>query len=311
MKKILIGLSLLCFLHSGCKKELIQNEKPKSTCRLVEMRSLASLDFCNIVNDEKRLDFGLDRDTSANNYVFTQSQLNEGLLNLHAHFKYKDFSIVQNLDSSKQTLSIQELYQMFYALQYDTSVHYNPDSNYSALRLHFGMEGKKLILIYEPVILIPTTVPKECSVSATDQYYRIDSVGNFINISNTECAYLLSNLRSGSSKIHILHPNNSTVFHFINTSDASGDIRSNIITYQQIAKMYCDNTQGISSSDRINFTIVANQNATLTSNYRMHVVPNFRIGLSSAVSGTYKNYAADYLEMCPIKCNIVSINFYD
>ena len=100
-------------------------------------------------------------------------------------------------------------------------------------------------------------------------------------------------------------------FKFITAGDSTSDVMSNIISFQQIAKMYCDNNQGESYSDRINFSIVANRNAALSNNYRMHVVANFRTGLSSPISGTYRNYAADYAHLCPVSCDIIKINYYD
>lgn len=302
-------ICIISLLQLGCKKENHSNEIPQSLKKMISESSFFS-DFCSITSSEPELDFGLGRDTSNNLYVYTQSQLNAGLSNFYANFQYKDTGTVQNLDSSKEMLTINQLIELFSVLETDTSLHYEKDSNYSALRLHFGMEGKKIILIYEPIVLKPTIVPKECTVVGTNSYYRIDSLDNLIPISSSTQSILVNNLRDGSSKIHITHPYNPTTCNFINNYDSTGDIRSNIVSFQQISKMYCDNTQGVSLTDKINFTIVANQNASYTSNYRMHVVPNFRLGLSSPVTGTYKNYGADYLEMCPVKCNIVSISLY-
>lgn len=310
-KLFIIVISLSALAQSSCKKNDPSNEKARNLSKMIEESSSSrSADFCSITSIEPDLHFGLDRDTSLNNYVFTQSQLSAGLFNFHTNFKYDNSGTIVELDSSKQTLSIDELLQLFSELESDSSVHYVPDSNYSALRLFFGMEAKKIILIYEPIVLKPTGVPKECSIASTNKYFRVDSNGYFIPITASSQIMLMNNLQSSSSKIRITHPINPSTYNFIDNLDSTGDIRSNIISFQQISKMYCDNTQGVSLTDRINFTIVANRNASLTSNYRMHVVPNFRLGLSTAVSGTYKNYAADYAQMCPVKCNIVSINYY-
>lgn len=309
-KRILMaGFSLLVLLHIGCRKSISKND-PRSTAKTIEASSLLSTSFCSMTDDEKELHFGLERNQDSNFYLFSQDQLNVGMANFYANFKYADSGLIQNLDSSNQTLAVGDLIQLYATLQNDSSVHYDPDSNYSAIQMNFGMEGKKIILIYEPVVLKPTAIAKECTVVSTNRYFRVDSLNNFIEVTYTNYSGLVQRLRNSGSKIHINHPNDPTVSAFINNSDSTGDVRSNIVSFQQIAKMYCDNTSLESFWDRINFTIVANRNAAMTNNYRMHVVPNFRLGLSSTASGTYKNYAADFVQMCPTKCNIVSINYY-
>ncbi|MFA6150152.1 MAG: hypothetical protein WC716_02450 [Chitinophagaceae bacterium] len=306
-------ISFVALFQTGCKKNLSSCDEHKQLGKLTPESSssmVSTTDFCSLTSREPTLDFGLDRSPSINNYVFSQSQVNDGIANFHTNFKYEVSSVVSNLDTPDNTLSISELLTLYSELESDSVVDYDPDSNYSALRISFGMEGKKIVLIYEPIALKATTVAKECFVVSTDKYYRVDSGDNFVPLSNVDFATLTANLRSSSSKIYITHPNNTGVHKFINASDESGDIRSNIVSFQQISRMYCDNNQEYSLSDRIKFTIVANQNESLTSNYRMHVVANFRLGMSVPATNTFKNYAADYMQMCPTHCNIVLVNYY-
>lgn len=309
---LVVIISLVAIFQTACKKNPSSGDGNKNLGKLTSESSfsMTSTDFCSLTGREPVLDFGLDRSPSMNNYVFSQSQVNDGIANFHAYFKYEESSVVSNLDSPDNSLSVGELLTLYSELESDSAVDYDPDSNYSALRITFGMEGKKIVLIYEPIALKPTTVAKECFVVSTNKYYRVDSGDNFVPLSNADFATLTNSFKGSSSKIYISHPNNIGVHKFINASDETGDIRSNIVSFQQISRMYCDNNQEYSLYDRIKFTIVANQNESLTSNYRMHVVANFRLGLSVPATSTYKNYAADYMQLCPISCNVVSINYY-
>lgn len=310
--KILLLITGMCiWMQIGCKHPECE-KNGAGLARLSELESgpMSALDFCSLTSKERELHFGLDRNANTNNYVYTAAQVYAGEANLYANFKYFDGTL-RDLDSSNQSLALNDLISLYNVLRYDSSVGYNPDSSYSALRMHFGLEGRRIILIYEPVVLKPIGTSKECNVIGTDKYFRADAADYLIPVSNMDFATLTNNLRSTTSNIRINHPNNPTVSNFINTSDSSGDIRSNIISFQQVVRMYCDNTGVESMPDRIRFTIVANQNETLTSNFRMHVVPNYNLGASSPIPGSYRSYAADYTQMCPTICNIVTVNIYD
>ncbi|MBL7713444.1 MAG: hypothetical protein JNL13_13315 [Chitinophagaceae bacterium] len=312
-KFLLIISGTFLLLHSSCTRmdkgrqgdTSTQNQGAKAGTSLAMLTN----DICNMTSREPQLNFSLDRNPESNVYVYTENQLNNGLANFSANFRYLDAGgNVQPLDPSDQKLSVSNLIQLYDALVTDSTVGYDPDSNYSALRMHFGMDGQKIILIYEPVALKRTGVPKECDVVGTNKYFRTDASNSFIAISAGTFNLLTNNLRGSGSNIYITHPNNPNIFSFINNTDATGDIRSNVMSMQEIVRMYCDNADYPNAADKINFSIVASQYAG--SNYRMHVVAHYRMGLSLPSSGTFKNYAADYAEMCPVNCGRFNINYY-
>jgi len=307
-KILLIISGTFLLLQYACTRADKGRQKETGT---VQNSSFAMLtnDFCNMTAREPQLNFSLDRNPESNVYIYTDNQLSAGLANFAANFRYMSSGgTVQPLDPSNQQLSVGNLMQLYGVLIMDSTVDYDPDSNYSALRMHFGMDGQKMILIYEPVALKPTGVPKECDVVGTGKYFRTDASNSFIAISSSTFTLLTNNLRGSSSNIYITHPNNPGTYSFINNTDASGDIRSNVMSMQEIIRMYCDNADYPNTSDLINFSIVANQNSG--SNFRTHVVAHYRMGLSVPSSGTFKSYAADYAEMCPINCGRFNINYY-
>jgi hypothetical protein len=308
---ILSGTFLL--LQYGCTRmdKDRKGDTAGKTQNAMQSSSFAMLsdDFCNITAREPQLDFSLERNPENNVYIYTDNQLSVGTSNFFANFRYMDASsAVQNLDSPNQKLSVANLVMLYDALAADSTVDYDPDSNYSALRMHFGMDGQKIILIYEPVALKPTSVPKECDVVGTNKYFRTDASNNVIAVSSGTFNLLTNNLRGSGSRIYITHPNNPGISSFINSPDGVADVRSNIMSMQEIVRMYCDNADYPNTSDLINFSIVASQNAG--SNFRMHVVAHYRMGLSSFSPGTFKNYAADYAEMCPFNCSRFYVNYY-
>lgn len=266
--------------------------------------------FCTITAQENALDFGSSIPNDSNVYLYSTNQLNEGLQNFYNYFQYDSLGTIINLDSSYARLKTSSIQSLYSIISEDSTLNFNPSTDYGAMRFHFGMQEKKLIIIFEPLILRSSETPNECNVISTQMYYVSNSLGEIDLIDNEAFATLVQNFQGENSKININHPSNVANKKFIATDDTLGDIKSCTMSFQEIVRMYCDNSASPNNDDLINFWIIAKNCYLNNPNYQLGIVASFRIGESAPMQGSFKNYAADYSQMCPPKCNIVEINYY-
>lgn len=262
--------------------------------------------ICTIPQGEQPINFFLQYPADTNRYLYSLAELDSGVANFFNYFKYQATQQQQELDTPNQTLMVKDLSDMYALIKNDPLIGYDSSTDYAALRMTFGMSGKRVMLIFEPIVLKPTEEPNMCSVTGTNHYFRADDEASMIALDEESTNQMVNSLVSPMSPIYINHPANPEIHTFINSDGPDGDTRSVIMTFQEIFGMYCANTPAPSMTDRINFTIAANQ-MTPQGNFKMHVVVNYRIGQTTPVIGTFTGDGADFSTACPTLCQLIPI----
>lgn len=263
--------------------------------------------ICSIPQGEKPIDFYLSYAADSNRYLYTISELDSGVANFFTYYKYKANQQTIELDTPNQSLRVQDLVDMYNLLKQNQSLGYNPSYDYAALKMSVGMDGKKVMLIFEPVVLKPTAEDSNlCTITSSCSYFKSQPSASMIVLDSASALELVNSLCSPMSPIYINHPANPEIHTFINSDGPDGDTRSMIMTFQEIFGMYCANVTTPSMADRINFTIAANQMEP-QGNFKMHVVVNYKIGQNSPAINTFTGDGADYSTNCPTHCDIINI----
>jgi len=262
--------------------------------------------ICGIPENENPINFFLQYPADSNRYLYNTAEVDSGLANFFYYFKYSVNQQQQELDTPNQTLLVRDLSDMYALIKNDPVLAYDPATDYAAIRMNFGMSGKRVILIFEPVVLKPTETPNFCTITGSSHYFRADDNASMVALDEESVNDALMGLRSPMSPIYINHPANPEMHGFINSDDLDGDTRSAVMTFQEIFGMYCANTPAPSLNDRINFTILANQ-MTPQGNFKMHVVVNYHLGQTQPQIGTFNGDGADFATLCPTRCDVVPI----
>lgn len=262
--------------------------------------------ICSIPQGEKPINFFLQYPADSNDYLYSEAEVDSGVANFFTYYKYFANQQQVELDTPNQTLMVRDLKDMYALIKNDPLLEYDSSKDYAALRMTFGMTGKRVILIFEPVVLKPTGEPNLCTVTGSNHYFRADDVSSMVALDEESTNTIVNSLVSPMSPIYINHPANPEIHTFINSDGPDGDSRSAVMTFQEIFGMYCGNTTAPSLDDRINFTILANQ-MTAQGNFKMHVVVNYRIGQTTPVIGTFAGDGADYATLCPMECVTIPV----
>lgn len=262
--------------------------------------------ICSIPEGEQPINFFLQYPADSNRYLYNTAEVDSGVANFFTYYKYQANQQQVALDTPNQTLQVKDLSDMYTLIQHDSLLGYNPATDYAAIRMSFGMIGKRVILIFEPVVLKPTETPNLCTISGSNHYFRADDASSMVALDEESMNDAILGLRSPMSPIYITHPANPDLHGFINSEGPDGDTRSAVMTFQEIFGMYCANAPVPSMSDRINFTILANQ-MTPQGNFKMHVVVNYRLGEAVQQIGTFNGDGADFATLCPTRCDVVPV----
>jgi hypothetical protein len=262
--------------------------------------------ICSIPQGEQPINFFLQYPADSNRYLYNVAEVDSGVANFFTYFKYQVNQQQQELDTPNQTLRVKDLNDMYTLIKNDPVLGYNAATDYAALRMSFGMTGKRVIIIFEPVVLKPTGEPNFCTITGSTHYFRADDVSSMVALDEESTNEIINGLCSPMSPIYINHPENPEIHSFINSDGPDGDIRSVVMTFQEIFGMYCANATAPSLNDRINFTILANQ-MTPQGNFKMHTVVNYRIGQKPPATGTFDGDGADFSTTCPSMCQIIPI----
>jgi hypothetical protein len=250
---------------------------------------------------------------STNVYVYTLSEMERSKIYFKNHFRYKSLrDTIKNLPVSIDSQSFRALVgkvRAIYPLQ--------SDSGHAAVRFHFGMENRAMVIIFQPVFLskqypnIPDSSYKFIQ-SEIDSFYQVVG-GQLVRIDTARKSRLIKNYQDN---VYIVHIKDSNDTHFNCSSDFhDGDTRFALMPLQQIFRMYCENSP--SQNDNITFQIVADSHYVTqgqkVENFKVHVVAyiNEKV-IDNWSSETFKDYAADFDQMCPPKCDkSIWLNYYD
>jgi hypothetical protein len=311
---ILLGTCWLLssyFISCNISRSNSTHTPSDSVAKLASSSTFTGLTCTNRIIDETELSYGSLSDPT-NVYRYLKSELETGISNFQTNFKYVNSQgVLEPIARSADSVSIANIDSM-YKIIYINSQYAPADGDYAALRMHLGMEGNKMVVIFEPIILKATNTANLCNIIPTGIYFRNYPEGTWrkINDSN-EFKTRIDAYQSPNSQINIIHSNNAST-KFMNQGDfATDDIQNCIIPIQQINSMYCDNA-GASplNTDKIAFTIIANNYFVGSPNYKLHIVASYNIGILP-VADKYVGLGADFTQLCPINCNTSYVNYYN
>ena len=329
MKKTHIILALVIMVLSSCGSGNGNASKSDSagttsthadSASLIAKRVTQSIDVCALTNNEDILNFGTI--TTGTNYMYPLSKVNDGVTAFNTYFKYiisenpiNTAPLVNDPDQINLSAICDRLNEI------KTMMKGTDKKYFSALRMHYGIKEKKMVIIYEPIAL--STYEQSY---ATYGYYRCDDITTSNHFYTSKSDGTLEQIDATNDmkpmvddythNIYIQHLFRGTRdnVHFIdNDADARlGDIHYCIMPIQQILKQYGDNIPDCKAGnpdDRISFNIIADNTYFYKTihfgrrkNYKLHVVTSFGTLRDDTFDATFNGLAADFGQMCPPNC---------
>jgi hypothetical protein len=314
-KNLSIPIGLLVSLCVGCgQNHNAADAASDPSARPLSQIRLVANDACGIIVNERTLHYGDPVGDDQNVYCYEEDEVKDGKENFKAYFKTGDG---HDLETPIEQLSIANIKKMMEDIR-KPEYGYDIVNCYAAVKMTYGMVGKRVIMIYTPVILrdmyAPTTYDEY--VIYTKQSYTAYNGWNPIN--QTDSGRFVEAFTGNAANIQITHHSETTsdIEKFINEDWPDGDTRSCIIPLQEIMDMYMDNNgQPCNDQDIVKFEIIANNHFSTTGgsveNYKIHtVVYNSKLGLPGADPKRFEGLAVDFAQMCPPRCLNVNVGYY-
>ncbi len=255
--------------------------------------------FEPVYNTEPDLSFGSYN--SNNLYLFTKTQLNAARKYFRDNFFYKVRGGA--LNSPDQQVTVGQLKTMYAALTY------NPSTEYAALRIHHGMTDNNVLLVFEPVKLVPFN-GDSCNIVGSLNKNFAEIAGTWVMFNDSTRNALVDTFIK-NIRIQHMAPGLSKIDTFLDSQPhiLNNDTKNNILPFQEILQMYNDNLDGSGSADDdiISFAIVANAYLNHSANMKMHTVAHYGIGDPQTITN-FKDLGADFAQMCPPSCSKLKVN---
>lgn len=264
----------------------------------------------DLIGETNELHYG-DKRNPGNVYCYTPTLVDQGILNFADHFYLATGNPLSN-PILKITLA------NILSLIPPPATGYDYTQHYSAVRIHYGLDGDTMIFIMQPIILKPVTGSGGyCDIDDIEDFYKVAAGQVWESISLAQKNQFTENYRN---TIRIRHEEPADIFNdrFIMGHPADwvhADTRSCLIPLQQILRVYCENRNvpgDPDDGDLICFQIVANNYSTVTTNFKVHVVVHYNLPTVNLPTGTkiFSGRAADFAQMCPTNCTFTYVNNY-
>lgn len=277
---------------------------------VVSINSKAQTQQCPQLTAEiNQIEYG-DLSTKNNIYCYDSIDLNRGLVNFYKYFKYRPNlfeEIFVELERDTAKLSIQ---QLEFLLNECKKINYTLENSIAAIRMFFGIENQKMIILFEPICLqkvINTDGTFKIDTFSERVFYRMQNNNLQLSPNYNELIEAYQSPDFGKSKIYIKHLRRSTRYTTLfikNDNPYIGDTKSCILPIQQIEKMYCDNYPNWGG--KINFSVVANNNYDFLrgpnlrrKNMKLHVIAYLDSVTTNNTIDSFKNLGADFGQMDP------------
>ncbi len=313
---------VLTAVITGCndEKKTSSQEIPDTVSTKKQNVSSAApqISLATMPEGERALHYGLIKGNDENVYTYTEAEKARGLENFIATFKYVDEN--HDLSKTEDKILLSSIVQ-FYSDILNTH-RYSSATGYAAIKMIYGMDANKIILIYNPVILQDPDGDDECDIDPTDKFYIAGADGSLGNaITKDEVNVLQTKLIGPESSIYIKHYGRHTrrEHRFIDdeNNQSRGDTKASILPIQQIMTMYRDNLSGqnAAADHLLNFTLIANdyfaKSISRIKNYKMHVVVDYNFPHQQQEGERFEGLGVDFAQMCPPRCNTVNVNHYN
>lgn len=298
---------LMAIIASACDSQKKESPGTHDSESKPETSDKSKIEFpdCLMITDagkEYPLDFG-NPTNDKNVYSYAKYELEPNEEQFYAHYRYGND---EQLDNTFTKVKVSYLCS-FYNIIKSNSNYHPENGDLSALRMYFGMQDKRIVIIYEPVILKETVRNQRYESKLFGRFWTADASGSLSEINNA--AVLIQNYQSQNSNIYIKHITGAGT-KFIDKDDdfSVGDVKYCTMPLQQIFRMYRDNSNGYNPDDAILFTIVASDYFSNSGdNYKTHIVANYKTGSIPEQSNTYKGLGADFSQMSPPNNNTVEM----
>ena len=226
--------------------------------------------------------------------------------------------------SFDEKIKLQDLVTIYQQIKSDTNNYKPNSSDVAALKMTYGLNktNDRLVIIYSPLIvkniLLTNISNAGADVQQIRSYNSLYEVKNkkwiitmqptgysFIPKTDAEAEEYEKNFRDS---IEIKDPpeaNNGR--HFRNTDDFKyGDIKSTFMSFQQLFRMYCDNSNSIVKMDDY-LTIYPVAGKFKHTGFKLHIVVSKGplkddTALKNQTTSDFQLLAADASQMCPPKC---------
>jgi hypothetical protein len=323
MRKIILMMLVVGTFLFSCKEEKKEGEggAAVAVAPILEDTFISpNNSFCTLINEEVPLRYGITHGPRSldNVYAYKFSELKAGRDSFDTNFKFgrKGETKLVNADT-KLSLAAFDSLNKYVPLRYDSK------KNYAALKMHYGIEKQTMVLIFEPIALVPIlSRPNTCDTINSSKYFRVFD-GKLKQITQVELKTLTKMYTDSIYIDHKLDSQRSIKTFVDNNSDfEKGDIHYCIMPMQQIFKMYLDNANNadckkLNLSDAISFSLIANNYYKTNiikeiKNYKLHIVTHFGLN-EKTIEGNSKIFdglGSDFAELCPPNCNTVGINYY-
>ena len=249
---------------------------------------------------------------------YTTSNLRKGLSDFYKYFQYT----VNNpdnpptmLDSCNERVSLDDICELYSDII--GSKKYNPNTDFAAIRIIYGMEEKHLVMIYQPIILkYSDSNYEEFRIYNLDtsiqNFYRLTSDGILQRFENRDqIVPLVDAFRSSDSHIYITRRRGDEDHKYKDGPDA----KSTVFLMQDIISVYLRNPNPPSATPKITFSFVSNAyRYSLFEKYKQkaHIVAHYNIGKNPRVDGLrFSSCGADYSQMCPPQCDAIWLQIAD
>jgi hypothetical protein len=184
-----------------------------------------------------------------------------------------------------------------------------PTTDYiNAVQIHFGLNGNRVVFIYEPGYLV-FTAPSGLFFKT----YEFRTSGHML----IKGAVTLEDYDEGTSNFITAYAKNICIVHSDDGPGCSAlregiddpnanDVKTVIIPIQEILKEYCQNNGNgpLTGTDNINFINIASDDPYaegISTNYKHSIAIRFGTSTEHDLHA-FTGYAADFNEMCPPRC---------
>lgn len=323
MKKLIaVIIIVMSFCLSNCENNPTPNPGPDSTVispdtnkrinSLVSDKSgfdhqdsisSPSIDYCTLLDDEDSMDFkkGI---TKGNVYMYEKWEMQDGLDNFKQFYKLKNGSDAEEIEKPVIQISVSNIVQVLDELKLKTT--YDPRTCFSAIKMYYGIDNKKIVLICEPIALKKNGSGKNSDTIGSGSFFVADDAGGFAKVARSDMESLTKAYRNS---IYIIHVDDEENHDFVDndTDFEKGDTKYCVLPLQQIIRMYRENLSSCVAAkgeDLISFAVLANNyfkfrwiRGTIP-NYKLHILAYYNIQ-NDVYSENFKGLGADYGQMCP------------
>jgi hypothetical protein len=223
------------------------------------------------------------------------------------HFKYENNGTPQSLDDC--TVQVKMDFIKTFFDQAKVLGNYNSNQDFTGIKIIYGMEGRKLIMIFQPLILKRTF-----DMDYGGYYYDAVLSSNCYKINNNgsldgphllqDYQGLIDGYQAPNSKIY-MEKITTDSHKFINGTSTS----SCTLALQDVIEVYLHNinTQIPDLNAQVTFSFVASLMTTNDPNqadWEQHIVVSHRPGqLENDGVHKFRSYALDYSQLCPPQCD--------